>query len=177
MRARLATAASAAHRRRRYLRAAQAQSPCRARPNPPRPRRARSRARHRRAASEPPIGPPSGAPRALLQPLRRSRAVIGTRRPPGTPAARAVVQVACAERASPRQLAVAWSLGRVAAPSLWCPFRVLVADARLRPLGPHCGSDAASSGPGLAWGWWPVAPGPVGTARGRHRDRRDRRRA
>ena len=159
MRARLATAVRAARRHRRCLRAAPAHSPCHARPNPPHARRARSRARRRRAASEAPTGPPSGAPGVLRGPLRRSRASTGAHRRQGTPAARARVQVACAERGGPRRIAAVWSLGRSAAPSFWCPFGVPAAAARRRPLGRRGGLEAAPGGSGLAWASWLVAPG------------------
>jgi hypothetical protein len=84
MRARLATAVSAAHRSRRCLRAAPAHSPCHARPNPPRLRRARSRARCRLAADEPPTGPLSAAPGGPHRPLRHPPATSLVRRQPGS---------------------------------------------------------------------------------------------
>ena len=87
----------------RCLRAGPAHSPCQVRPNPPRARRARSRATY---ASEPPTGPPSGACGALQRPLWRSCAASGARRRSGTPAVRAGVHVACAERAGPQRTPV-----------------------------------------------------------------------
>ncbi len=152
MRARLLTAVSTARRHRRWLRAAPALSPCHARPDPPRPRRARSRVRRRHVADAPPTGPPSGASRGAQRPLRRLRTATGARARPGTPAARAGVWVACAERAGPRRVPAMWSAGRSAAPSLWCLFGVPAAAARWRPLGRRGGLEAVPGGLGLAWG-------------------------
>jgi hypothetical protein len=105
------------------------------------------------------------APRAGCgSPSQRSRAAAVAPRRPWRAAACTGGRVPCAERLGPRWTAAAWSLGRVAAPSFWCLFRVPVANAKLRPLMRRSGSEAAPSGPGLAWGWWLVAPGPVGAA-------------
>ena len=165
MRARLATAASAAYRRRRCLRAAPALTPPNGRPIPLGPRRVRSRARRRYAAGALSMGPPSGAPGRPQRPLQCLPAGAGACKRLGRVAAHAVAWVACAEHAGPWRTAVACSAGRSAAPSRRCPFGVPTAVARLRQFGRRGDSEPAPDGPGLASGWWQVAPGPVRAVR------------
>ena len=126
MRARLATAASAAYRRRRCLRAAPALTPPNGRPIPLGPRRVRSRARRRYAAGALSMGPPSGAPGRPQRPLQCLPAGAGACKRLGRVAAHAVAWVACAEHAGPWRTAVACSAGRSAAPSRRCPFALTV---------------------------------------------------
>ena len=63
------------------------------------------------------------------------------------------VRVACTDSAGPLRMPTVWSLGRSAAHSVWSPFGLPAAAARVRPLGRPSGPEADPGGSGLAWGW------------------------